>query len=168
MTTLPELQCFNQLLLKMLKRTQKKNEALLADVKSCKEVALKYESLMMCLANKGALDDLFICNQCDCWKDDEDGILNESACCDCGWICKDCEEEWELNFDCDRCECTFCRSCEENENGIHKYKDELYCSECIDDAVKEDQEEEPLTIEQTNSKRAVMEELIKKFAHSGI
>ena len=168
MTTLPELQCFNQLLLKKLARIEKENEALSSFENRYHSMRERYISLTDLMCRLGALDNVFECNQCDCWKHDDEAVYNESACCDCGWVCKDCEEEWELNFDCDRCECTFCRSCEENENGIHKYKDGLYCSECIDDAVKEDQEEEPLTIEQTNSKRAVMEELIKKFAHSGI
>lgn len=176
MTTLPELQCFNKLLLKMLERTLKEKEVLMKEVVAASSLGNqylslggKYNSLVDLLSNLGGLDDVFECRQCGEWKPDDEASGNESAC-DCGWICKDCEEEWQPNWVCNECECTFCKCCEEEDDGIHKYKDRFYCSECFEDVVKEEGEEgeEPLTIEQTNSKRAVMEELIKKFAHSGI
>ena len=159
MTTLPELQCFNQLLLKKLARIEKENEALSSFENRYHSMRERYNSLVDLMSRMEALDDVFQCNQCHNWKLDDEAIYNESACCDCGWICRDCEEEWCRTFECYECECTFCKDCEEQEGGIHTYKDRLYCSECIDDAVKEDQEEQL---------HKVMEELIKKFAHSGI
>jgi len=68
MTTLPELQCFNDLLLKKLHRTLKDKEALMKEINAAYSTAnqllsLKetYRSLLNLLDDVGALDDIFQC-----------------------------------------------------------------------------------------------------------
>ncbi len=159
MTTFTELQCFNKLLLKMLERTLKEKEVLMKEENIYLSLRVKYNSLIDLMTNMGGLDDVFECRQCCEWKHDDEAVMNDSCNCDCGWICKDCEEEWKPHWVCNGCEATFCRSCDEEAGEIHKHGLHIFCDECIEEVVEE---------EQKLQNHIVMEELIKKFAHSGI
>ena len=165
MTTFTELQCFNKLLLKKLERTLKEKEVLMKEtiVASSREnqylsLRTKYRSLVRLMANVGALDDIFECRQCGEWQHDDEAVMNDSGNCDCGYICKDCEEEWKTHWVCDGCEASFCRSCDEEAGEIHKHGLHIFCDECIEDVEEV----------QKYQYHIVMKELIKKFAHSGI
>jgi hypothetical protein len=174
MTTLPELQCFNDLLLKKLHRTLKDKEALMKEINAAYSTAnqllsLKetYRSLLNLLDDVGALDDIFQCEFCDKWNHDNNEVLVENSCCDCGYMCKVCDENLNLTFDCSYCDNRFCRQCEEEQEGrINIYKGNEYCSECIDDVCKEDHEElfhEVMEqLKQKKRHREVMEQLVKK------
>ena len=76
MTTLPELQCFNQLLLKKLARIEKENEALSSFENRYHSMRERYISLTDLMCRLGALDNVFECNQCDCWKHDDEAVYN--------------------------------------------------------------------------------------------
>ena len=166
MTTFTELQCFNKLLLQKLEQTQKKNEALLADVKvwegSFRQLRDRYDTLVDLMCRLGALDNVFQCNECNEWKHMDYHACNESVNCDCMYVCEDCRDK--VQWYCDGCSNYYCIRCEECEDGIHYINGDEYCNDCYEDV----EDEELLTIEQTNSKRAVMEELVQKMAHSGI
>ena len=82
---------------------------------------------------------------------------NESGSCDCAYVCKDCDDN--VNWCCEGCSNHFCIICEEQEDGIHRDGLHLFCSECYEEVVEE---------QQKGQYEAVMEELVQKMAHSGI
>ena len=119
MTTFKELQCFNDLLLKKMRRMEEEHK------KKMMDLWLKYDSLMDVTIMSGEtidMENIRYCEGCSCWFNE---YYEEGRRCinDC-YKCDTCKHDVNTGiFKCSKCEDNICRAC-------NMFKCLNYCKEC--------------------------------------